>query len=305
MNRGPAIFVLCAMVPVLVSAANRDTRIDTPQLACTGGTQVSRSVTICGGATGLPAGFSLQWMSCDDLAANAGQWFSSDDPRLHKASFSGNANGSRYDLGPGQCVTVNVGDFLFDAGMSTDSPDNLACGTCYVFRAFGHATNTNKRSDFSTDLSCSTLACNTGQDCTFSAGDWLVLSPPCDPGADRVGPVTLDLPVLPPSLTLGNHTYLQGAFSCILGAAPLGNGLVDLARQLLATKLNQQKNGGTLPAATALCVADADALIGDLIVPPIGTDFLDPTATSALTSCLTNYNDGSVGPGACPGQGGD
>jgi len=297
MRRTIAVYFVCTVLIAGLAAGGTKSTIDTPALACAGGTQVSRSVTICApatGSTGLPAGFSLQWMTCDELAANGGQWYSSDDPRLHKASFSGNANGSRYALAPGQCVTVNVGDFLFDAGMSTNSTDNLSCGTCYAFHAFGHATNKDKRSDFTADLNCSTLACGNGEpQCTFTFNDWLVLLPPCDPGEDMAaGPRALEVPS---TLTLGTVTYTMGQVACFLGTPANGNGLLDLAHQLIAAKLNAQKNG-SLPAATAACIADADALIGSL---QIGTGFLDPSATSTLASCLASYNDGAVGPGAC------
>src|SRR5437868_2758422 len=147
-----------------VAAAGQKPPIATPQISCAGGTQVSRSITICAsnsgaGATGLPAGFSLQWMTCDDYAANSNQWFTSEDPRLSKASFSGNANSSRYNLVPGECVTVNIGDLLLDSGASTNSVGSLSCGKCYVFRAFGHATSELNRSAFTSNLNCSTLDC--------------------------------------------------------------------------------------------------------------------------------------------------
>src|SRR4051812_15651871 len=161
-----------------VLAGGKKGQIDTPQISCAGGTQVSRNITVCapnaaGDASGLPAGFSLQWMTCDAYAANNNQWFDSDDARLGKASFSGNANGSRYRLAPGACVTVDVGDFLFDEGASTNSSGNLSCGTCYVFRAFGHATNVLNRSAFTNNLQCTTLECgSTEGQCTFTFSDW-------------------------------------------------------------------------------------------------------------------------------------
>jgi hypothetical protein len=43
---------------------------------------------VCSGASGAPAGFSVQWMTAADHAANGGTWYTSDDPRLCKASFS-------------------------------------------------------------------------------------------------------------------------------------------------------------------------------------------------------------------------
>ena len=42
-----------------------------------------------------------------------------------------------------------------------------------------------------------------------------------------------------------------------------------------------------------------DALIGTLVIPPVGTGFLDPSGTSALNDTLTDYNEGAIGPGHC------
>jgi hypothetical protein len=59
-------------------------------------------------------------MTAPDYAANGNAWYSSEDPRLCKASFSGNARASRYRLAAGACVTVSLGDLLFDNGASAD-----------------------------------------------------------------------------------------------------------------------------------------------------------------------------------------
>jgi hypothetical protein len=292
-----SLFLTAVFVATSLAAGQKAGKIETPQISCAGGTQVSRNVTVCGKGSGLPAGFSLQWMTCDALAANAGVWFDSEDPRLSKASFSGNAADSRYRLGSGECVTVNVGEFLFDNGASTNSTAALSCGTCYVFRAFGHATPTLNRSDFTPDLSCSTLACNGSTECTLTFPEWGASGPTCDPGADSVVYIAAAEWRLT-DITLGSVTYTAGKAECILNTPADGNGLISLAHQLIAAKLNVEKNGAP-PAAVTACIADADALIGSLIVPPLGGGFLDPTATSALTSCLQGYNEGAVGPGAC------
>jgi hypothetical protein len=298
-TRAAVVFATCLSLPGFLAAANKPP-VNTPGISCAGGTQVSRSITVCapssGAATGMPAGFSLQWMTCDSLAANGGQWFDSDDPRLSKASFSGNANASRYRLQPGECVTVDIGDFLYDAGASTNSTAELSCGTCYAFRAFSHATSTLGRSDFTSNLNCSTLACNSGSQCTFTFSDWRLLGLPCDPGADFFVPKTEVWPVA--EVTVGTVPYAEGLASCVLETPANGNGLIALAHQLIAAKLNVARLGAA-PSSIQNCISDADALIGGLIVPPIGTGFLDPSATSALTSCLASYNEGAVGPGAC------
>ena len=119
--------------------AGKVTKMSPPRINCGGATQASTYVQVCGGATGATAGFSVQWMTTADYAANASAWYLSDEARLCKASFSGRANGSRYDLGPGECVTVNAGDLLFDSGASTNCAVALMPSTDYVLRAFAHA----------------------------------------------------------------------------------------------------------------------------------------------------------------------
>src|SRR6187401_544723 len=112
-------------------ASARKTTLDKPTITCGTSTQASINITVTAGASGAPAGFSLQWMTASAYAANGNTWYASDDLRLCKASFSGNANLSRYNLAAGQTVSVNVGEFLFDNGASTNCGDGLTCGTDY------------------------------------------------------------------------------------------------------------------------------------------------------------------------------
>jgi hypothetical protein len=277
------------------AAAPPKTKIDTPTISCGSRTQVTIEIQVCAptgtGATGLPAGFSLQWMTAADYAANGNQWYLSEDPRLCKASFSGNANLSRYNLTAGQCVTVKVGEFLFDEGASTNCSGALACGTSYVFRAFGHATNTLNRSDFTPNLPCGTLPCGHGDTCTFTQGYWKTHGPAgCNPsGGLNVWPVT--------SLTLGTVTYTASQLCSIFNTPAAGNGLIALAHQLIAAKLNVA--AGADATAVASYIAAADSLIGGLVIPPVGSGSLAPSATSTLTGNLAGYNEGAIGPGHC------
>jgi len=281
------------------SAAGKKTKIDTPTINCGATTAASISITVCAasgtGATGLPAGFSLQWMTCAAFEANGNQWLSSDDPGLCKASFSGNANLSRYNLAPGECVTVNVGDFLFDEGASTNCPDSLVCGTCYVFRAFWHATSALNRSDFTGNRQCTTLNCNDVGGCTFTQGYWKTHGPVgCNPsGGANVWPADVQTN----GLTIGSVVYTADQLCSILNTPAAGNGLLVLAHQLIAAKINIAN--GSDPTDAALCIASADALIGGLVIPPVGGGSLSAASTSSLTSCLTNYNEGATGPGHC------
>ena len=318
---GPTLSVR-PIVSTSASAAGR--RIDAPQIFCGSSTKTSINITVCAPnsgttATGLPAGFSLQWMTCTDYAANANQWFASDDPRLCKASFSGNANLPRYNLAPGQCVTVNVGDFLFDNGASTNCAGPLQCETCYVFRAFGHATSASNRSDFTNNLSCSTADCSDqcedGDSCPFcnccviDPIHWPVYGPPgCAVFTLNQWPAT--------TLKLGTVTYTDLELCEILNTPANGNGLIALAQELIAAKLNQISLGIQLQglqvslcsgytceevAMIARCIADADALIGGLVIPPHGNGFLDSTATESLIACLHSFNASELGVDGCPG----
>jgi hypothetical protein len=76
-----------------------------------------------------------------------------------------------------------------------------------------------------------------------------------------------------------------------------GNGLISLAHQLIAAKLNIAN--GADGTAVAVAITAADALIAGLIVPPVGSGSLPPSATSSLTTTLTSYNEGIIGPGHC------
>jgi len=88
------------------------------------------------------------------------------------------------------------------------------------------------------------------------------------------------------SLTLGTNTYTQAQLLAILGSQTNGNGLLILAHQLIAAKLNIA--AGASSASIAGAIAEADAMIGDLVV---GTDSLPPSSTSALATELDEFNN--------------
>jgi hypothetical protein len=285
------------------SAAPPKKKIDTPILTIVAASPSSIDVQVCAptgtNATGLPAGFSVQWMTQADYDAY-GWPVSSDDPSnpssFCKASFSGNASGSRYNLSPGECVTVRIGDLLFDNGASTLCPDELLCDTAYVFRAFGHATSTLTRSDFSATVGASTTPCGGGDTggCTLTQGYWKTHNDAVC-AVDPTSPLCVAWPVS--SLTLGTVAYDEAQLLSIYNTTPGGNGLISLAHQLITAKLNIAN--GADPTDASASIAAADALIGSLVVPPVGSGFLAPASTSALTTALNDYNTGLSGPGHC------
>jgi hypothetical protein len=96
------------------------------------------------------------------------------------------------------------------------------------------------------------------------------------------------------SLTLGNNTYSAAQLCSILNTPVGGNGLLTLAHQLIAAKLNVA-NGADSSAIQAT-IDQSDAMIGNLIV---GSDTLPASQTSALVTALDNWNMGITGPGHC------
>ncbi len=286
---------LLTIIPVF---AGKVDKMSLPTIACAGSTQTSITLQVTAGATGAPAGFSLHWMKAEDFAANGDVWPESDcvpgtesgcAASFCAASFSGNANLSRYNLGPYQSVMVNIGDFLFDNGASTSCPVALECGTAYVFRAFAHANSALKRSDFTAAITCSTLPCGNQGTCTLTQGFWKTHGPIPTGNNTNAWPVT--------SLKLGNVTYTDQQLLDILNTPASGNGLIALAHQLIAAKFNILS--GADPSTIGEAVDAADALIGSQVIPPVGAAALKAALTSSLTTELAGYNEGLTGPGHC------
>lgn len=228
----------------------------------------------------------------DGIAGTADDntWLASDSLDLCKASFSGNANGSAYKLAKGQCTSINLGDSLFDdPGASSNCASTpLACGTIYAVRGFAHANSTLFRSNFTADLFCATADCPVDS-CTFTQGYWKTHGP--IPTGNNVNEWAVT------ELTLGAVLYTDLQLQSIFDTPAAGNGLISLAHQLIAAKLNVANGADATDVAGAITAADA--LIGGLVIPPVGSGSLPNSATSALISTLTSFNEGAIGPGHC------
>jgi hypothetical protein len=98
-------------------------------------------------------------------------------------------------------------------------------------------------------------------------------------------------------LQLGNNVYDQEQLLSILHQPVRGNGLVLLAHQLIAAKLNIAN--GADGSCIEQTLADADALIADLLVPPVGTGYLRPADVSALADTFDDYNEGALCAPSC------
>ena len=138
---------------------------------------------------------------------------------------------------------------------------------------------------FSVTLQCPTQPVVHG--CTFTQGYWK--------NHPNNWPVS--------GLTLGNVFYTEAQLISILKTPVKGNGLISLSYQLIAAKLNAA-NGTTVPSNVQTAISNSDALIGNLVVPPVGSGYLAPSSTAALNTTLDTYNNGG-GAGAPPHCGGD
>jgi hypothetical protein len=102
-------------------------------------------------------------------------------------------------------------------------------------------------------------------------------------------------------LQLGNVTYTQDQLLSIMHEPVRGNGLVSLAHHLITAKLNVAN--GADPSCIQQTIADADALIGDLVVPPVGDGYLAPRDVNAIKDTLEDYNEGHLCAPSCDNEG--
>jgi len=251
-------------------------QLDKPVIACSTSASSNIEVTVVAGESGAPNGFVVEWMTMSDFVANGNQW--PDDPSaVCQAIFSNN-------LASNQTIEVVIGDDrLFDSvGVQSGcSGEPLLCDTAYVFRCRASTTQSCDASEWSNTIICATLPCDPGHNCTYTQGFWKNHS--------DAWPVQ--------NLMLGAVSYNASQLLLILNRPAQGNGLITLAHQLIATKLNIAN--GADPTAVQQTASVADAMIGGLIIPPIGNGYLSPGQTSNLTDTLTEYNEGTIGPGHC------
>jgi hypothetical protein len=250
------------------------------------------AINVTAGQTGARAGFSIQWMRLADYIALGNQWPVTSEipnaaaPSFCRANFGGIVPSSScmaYNLRPGQSVTITIGDDSLYDNCAVSSPCSggpLLCNTAYVFRALV-LDSTQGGFRVSDTITCATLPCVGGSSCTYSQGYWR--------NHPNAWPVT--------NLTLGTVTYQAAELMAILDDPARGNGLVILVHQLIAAKLNTAN--GADPSPVQQAITDADNMIGALVVPPIGNGYLEPGQTGDLTETLTEYNEGTIGPGHC------
>lgn len=250
--------------------------------------QVARSIPssitlqIQAGPSGAPAGFAIDWMP----KAEWDVWgWSSQYSQTYVCDLFGTPtynelpNNGSFKVGPNAIVTAEVGDMFDETGVSTNYNYELDENTEYVFRvrAKGDANGTASQNSANVFTGTTPHTLN----CTYTQGFWKT-----HPEAWPVG-----------SLMLGSVVYTQAQLLLIFNQPAAGNGLISLAHQLIAAKLNLAQ--GADPTAINPTIGATDALISGLVIPPVGGGFLAPGTTSALTDILDDFNNGLIGPGHC------
>ncbi|MBZ0266834.1 hypothetical protein K8I85_01640 [bacterium] len=282
-NRFP--LVLLALLLFSLPTAAGAAAYDAPLMASDVQGHAKIVAIVIAGPSGAPAGFTIQWMEYSDYLANGAQWYDLPNAVQAEASFTGEPTLNTWDgtlttfsVPPSGVAAVEVGDLFDETGVEvTTSLDELSSSTMYIFRSFANGDAANDRSTWSNNYLIDT---SVNRNCTYTQGFW------------KNHPEAWST-----SLTLGSVTYTQAELLDILHEPARGNGLVILAHQLIATLLNQ--NQGADVSSIQSDIDAAQALIGSLVVPPVGSDSVPPSSVSSLTQTLDDYNNGIIGPGHC------
>ncbi|MBJ6723708.1 SdrD B-like domain-containing protein [Geomesophilobacter sediminis] len=170
--------------------------------------------------------------------------------------------------------------------LTADQIPQLALPTKYCTQSFVNTATVIGQDVLGNKVSDSDdawVVCNT-KTCTFTQGYWKN-----HPGNWPVS-----------TLKLGSVSYSQTQLLAIFNTPVSGNGVIALAHQLIAAKLNVA-NGTMVPTTIQQAITSADAMIGALVVPPVGSGSLDTATTSTLTGTLDAYNSGTLpgGPTHC------
>jgi hypothetical protein len=282
-----SLLAVCVLA-LLYSPVQAQTPYDPLAVTPTTVGRVGIAMNITAGPSGAPGGFTVCWMTLADFLANGSDWAYAESAGADMdGSFTGTptkhtAGGTilSYVLAPSQTVTVEIGDLFDETGVATTDTDELQPGESYVMCAFANGFGGQPRSAYSLTYERTTDVVN---DCLYTQGYWK--------NHASAWPVS--------TLMLGTVSYTKAELLSILNTPAQGNGLIFLAHQLIATKLNLA--AGASGSAISATVAAADALIGSLVVPPIGAGYLTPSSSSGLTNTMDDYNNGELGSDPCDG----
>lgn len=287
-SRYSSLLYCIALVALSLAGSNAlaQAPADPVRLDVVGGGHGKVRLTITAGPGGAPSGFQVCWMPRSLFEQNGSRWTWPWIPGEGWVNYTGigtlNTWGSTevdFRLLPNQSIDIELGDTRGESGVNGVVGDELEPNTDYVFVALAHGSGMGAQSPLSATVS--SVTSTQGQNCTYTLGYWK--------NHTAAWPVS--------SLKLGTVTYSASQLLSILKKSVSGNGLVSLAHQLIATKLNIAN--GANPTTIASTVLAADALIGGLVAPPVGSGYLPPSASSSLTQALDDFNNGVLGPAHC------
>jgi hypothetical protein len=259
--------------------------LDTPVLSLGAVSRVSVELDVSAGASGAPAGFVIEWMRVSDFD-RLGGWPAdvASEPSVVRTRFFGlptlNPSTGSYLLGARAYVEIELGDLFDETGVLTTNSAELPSAEDFVIRAWAAATVDRASSAYTPTVVVGTMA-QPMMNCTYTLGYWKAHA-----GTWPVG-----------GLSLGSVAYSQSQLLSILKKPAAGNGLIILAHQLIAAKLNIANGADPTPVASA--IAAADALIGALVVPPVGGGNLAPAVVTGVKDTLDNYDNGLLGVPHC------
>lgn len=281
-----SVGIVIASIALACSAAFAQTAIDVPTVDVVDAGHGKVRLTITAGEMGAPAGFQVSWMPAAQFDEQGQRWSFPWVPNQGWADFTGtgtlNTWGTAtvdFKLAPFASLDVEIGDTRGETGVNGTINAELVQSTEYVFVAQAHGAGMNTDSPLSLTVRGGTTT--QGTNCTYTIGYW----------KNHTGswPVS--------SVTLGSTSYTATQLLAIFNQPVAGNGLISMAHQLIGAKLNIAN--GANPTTIAATIAAADALIGGLVVPPVGSGSLAPSATSTFTQSLDDFNNGLSGPGHC------
>jgi len=274
-------FLASTLTILGVGVAAAQVPYDPPTLSLVDRGMYRFTLSVTAGASGAPAGFRIQWMKRADYDLYG--WPADGHPSLIYCDFYDTPTLNLWAgspiLGPNQTAYAQPGDLYDETHIYTNYNYELAAGTEYAIRGRVEGDGNGDPSAYSATLFGTTL-------------------PECTQGFWKNHPEVWPKSCTP--MMLGTVEYTKDELLKIFNTPASGNGLISLAHQLIAAKLNVC-NGSTPPAAVTQAIADADALIDGLVVPTVGAGSLAPSETSDLTELLDDYNNGLFGGVAnCP-----
>ena len=269
-------FALLTAIVSVFSVSVHAAPVDPITVTYVGASESSITFEIQAGPSGTPGGIWLDWMDRAEFDANGWAGYTVYCVFNGTPTYNTVGTGTSYMLGPNENIQVEIGDVFDETGMWANYTGELEDGTEYVVRAYPMAGGGYTAGTYTPNAFASTVA-SPGLDCIHTQGYW----------KNHTGDWNVT------DMFLGNVNYTAAELLDIFNTPAAGNGLIFLAHQLIAAKLNLAE-GASPTAQTLQDIADADALIGNLVVPPVGAGYLDPAVASPLNNALDSFNNGST-----------